>query len=279
MASGERSSETDRPGLLVLVAAVLVFGLAGLGITLSHPDRGSLAWQVWAVLATALATAAGVTFLSGLFAWRSLCGSVDVSRAAVRMRVLALGGLFVVLGLVGVAAGSSWRGIALTLGAVVGGGPSATVMFGMATARDLRSRTGTAGQLAVALQALRRLLLRQLSAVGALVALSTLALGSTADLPSASTPPSLTVIFGGCGSALIALIYVPAALRLREWARELSDRLFSVDQIDDGDGLLSRLSRRHELEGLLVGAGVLADMQTRVLILAPLLSSAATLFL
>ena len=82
--------------------------------------------------------------------------------------------------------------------------------------------------------ALRRLSQRLLAAVGSLVALSTLALGAAVALQqglsagsahgTAGQPaPQTVLIFGGAGSALVALAYGPASTALKARAQRLCD--------------------------------------------------------
>jgi hypothetical protein len=96
-------------------------------------------------------------------------------------------------------------------------------MYGIRHIAGGEHAAGTRGEQAGALMALRQLLQRLLAAVGSLVALSTLALGAAfalqQSLPagsvhsraSAQLPPQTVLIFGGAGSAIVAVAYGPAS--------------------------------------------------------------------
>jgi hypothetical protein len=139
--------------------------------------------------------------------------------------------------------------------------------------------------------ALRRLLQRLLAAVGSLVALSTLALGAalalqqsqtagSADSRPAQLAPQTVLIFGGAGSALVALAYGPASTALRTWAQRLCDELFPLHEADEAAAILNQAEDRSKLEQLLgVDHSIVADLQTGLAILGPLIASAAAAFL
>ena len=148
----------------------------------------------------------------------------------------------------------------------------------------------TRGELVATLVALRQLLQRLLTAVGSLVALSTLATGAgvalqRSQLPGSSQgaaaelPPQFVLVFGGAGSLLVALFYVPAATALQRRGQELRDALFPLDKADEPSTILSLAEDRHKLEQLLgMDRGVVANLQTGLTILGPLLASAAATF-
>ena len=134
--------------------------------------------------------------------------------------------------------------------------------------------------------ALRRLLDRLLSAVGPLVALATLELGTLMALERSvnaqfgNRPPQYVLIFGGVGTLLVALVYVPPWAALRQAGHRLCDELFSTRELDRPDAILSMAGDRQKLEQILgLDHGVLGDLQTGVAILSPLLASAAAAFL
>jgi hypothetical protein len=141
------------------------------------------------------------------------------------------------------------------------------------------------------LVALRRLLQRLLAAVGSLVALSTLALGAALalqqSLPAGSArsgaaqlAPQTVLIFGGAGSALVALAYGPASTALKTRAQRLCDELFPLHEADEAAAILNQAEHRNKLEQFLgVDRTVFADLQTGLAILGPLIASAAAAFL
>ncbi|KND26039.1 hypothetical protein IQ63_37985 [Streptomyces acidiscabies] len=128
-------------------------------------------------------------------------------------------------------------------------------------------------------------------AVGALVALSTLALGAVvrmeAELVKAhalasadATPFEYVLVFGGAGTLLVAIVYAPAAIGLRRQAHCLAERLFTLNGTDDPAALLERAEQRARFEQLLgAEAGPFADLQAGIVILTPLLASAVAVWL
>jgi hypothetical protein len=86
--------------------------------------------------------------------------------------------------------------------------------------------------------------------------------------------------FGGFGSFLASLVYMPAWAALRDRGLKLCDELFSMEDLDKAQAIVSRVGDRQKLEQILgVDRNVLADLQTGLAILAPLLASAAAAFL
>jgi hypothetical protein len=164
-------------------------------------------------------------------------------------------------------------------------------MYGVRHAASTRPTAGTRGEQVGVLVALRRLLQRLLTAVGSLVALSTLALGASlaaqqsplagcAHSAGGQLPPQTVLIFGGIGSALVALAYVPASTALNNRGQRLCDQLFPLAEADEPAAILSRAEDRNKMEQLLgVDRSIAADLQTGLVILGPLIASAATAFL
>ncbi|GAA0992028.1 hypothetical protein GCM10009555_080380 [Acrocarpospora macrocephala] len=262
----------------VAIGVALALGLV---IVLSSTLKTAPLWQVWAALSLALTAASGTVFAYGLERWREL-----TALRAVRVRELIrpVGALFLVALLLGVlnvilsasaSAPASGRGWALSVIAVAGALPAVATMLGIRRATRL-PEPGPGRRVAV-LIALRRLLQRLLAAVGTLVALATLALGSTpVPLPSRT----VVLIFGGVGSLLVALAYSPARAALQEAATRLCDDLLPLADVDDAATVLTRAEDRAKLEQLLgADRNLLAELQTGLAILGPLLSSAAAAFL
>ena len=174
---------------------------------------------------------------------------------------------------------------------ILGGVPAAGVMEGVRHAASNKSMPGTRGEQIAVLIRLRQLLQRLLAVVGSLVALWTLVFGASAALPRSlpagsgrsglsQAPPQIVLVFGGVGSLLVALFYIPAATALQRRGQGLCDDLFPLTEAEEASAILSLAEDRHKLEQLLgVDRGVFADLQTGLAILGPLLASAATAFL
>jgi hypothetical protein len=281
---------------------------AGLGFVLGvtivltpSAARGAPLWPVWASLAVALASTAGAVFGYGLARWAELCTLRPMRMRDVIVPVTGLLTIAVLAGLTGLAltvaahrTGTGWpavRGWALMSVALLGAVPAVAVMFGIRYAADSAAAAGTRGEQAGALLALRRLLQRLLAAVGSLVALSTLALGAALALQqsaparpahggAAQLAPQTVLIFGGAGSALVALAYGPASTALKARAQHLCDELYPLRQADDAAAVLNQARDRTTLEQLLgADRSVVADLQTGLAILSPLIASAAAAFL
>lgn len=263
--------------------------------------RGAPLWPVWASLAIALTSTAGAVFGYGLARWADLSALRPIR---VRDVIVPIAGLLiaaVLAGLTGLAltvmahqAGTGWsafRGWALVSVALLGAVPAVAVMFGVRHVASGGSAAGTRGEQASALMALWRLLQRLLAAVGSLVALSTLALGAAfalqQSLPAgfahgraAQLAPQTVLIFGGVGSALVAVAYGPASTALNTWAQRLCDELFPLHETDKAAVILNQAEDRIKLQQLLgADRSVVADLQTGLAILGPLIASAVTAFL
>ncbi len=271
----------------------------GLSFVFTSPLQDAPLWPVWASLAVGLTTTAGAIFPYGLDRWAELAElskrpavrARDVATrvaaiAAVTLLVIILGSLRL-LGL----AWSTWRPVALLTFTILGGVPVVGVMDGVRRAAGNESALGARGEQVAVLVRLQQLLQRLLAAVGSLVALSTLATGawlapqrsllaaSGQGVP-AELPPQFVLVFGGFGSLLVALFYVPAATALQRRGQRLCDELFPLAEAEEASAILSLAEDRHKLEQLLgVDRGVIADLQTGLAILGPLLASAAAAFL
>jgi hypothetical protein len=93
-------------------------------------------------------------------------------------------------------------------------------------------------------------------------------------------PAQTVVIFGGAGSLLVALFYVPAATALQRRGQRLCESLFPLQDATEAADILRLTEDRHQLtQHLGADRGVVADLQTGLAILGPLLASAAAAFL
>jgi hypothetical protein len=164
---------------------VVLMGVAGLLIALSSNFRTNPMWQVWAALAVTLCGSSGLVALHGLAQWRELAAIRPLRRASTILptAVILSGTLMVIVTgeLVAAHPGGNWRGDLLVLLAVSGGACTGAAMFGVRRLVTTQPETIDLAGLemsVVELVGLRRRLQRLASGLGALVALSTLALGA-----------------------------------------------------------------------------------------------------
>ncbi|MGW7067264.1 hypothetical protein ACWGII_18915 [Streptomyces sp. NPDC054855] len=285
----------ERVAANVATIAPIAVGLGvGVAMVTMSGYKGAALWPVWSALALGLTGAAGIVFVLGVYQWRCLPMEERCSRRAL-MTIASLVGMGAVLdGLAAITVDDrpgAWRGSILVGAALIGATPTVCVSYSLW--RVTRSdRDGmAAGEFTEWLLARRRSLRTLLAGLGALVALSTLALGAavrteaqmvkTDAMAAADAMPfEFVLIFGGAGSLLVAIVYVPAAWGLKRHARLLAVRLFTLTGTDEPEALLERAEQRSRFEHLL-GAepGPLADLQAGLVVLAPLLASAVTVWL
>jgi hypothetical protein len=258
---------------------------------LHQPFRDVPGWPAWAALAIVLTTTAGAIFVYGLERWTELRELQVIRMRAVAHLIVGITALpvFLLAGQVSLTSWTgSWRGGALVAITLVGGAPALGVMFGVRLAARGDQLSSTRGGQAADLIALRRLLQRLLPALGSLVALSTLALGAAmamrADpLPRsavAALPAEAVIFFGAGGSLLVGLAYLPSATALRNRGQLLCDDLFPLRKADEATDILHLAEERQRLEQLLgVDRSAFAELQSGLVILGPLLASAAAAFL
>jgi hypothetical protein len=154
------------------------------------------------------------------------------------------------------------------------------VIAGLAAIRELaRTMHGTVGEQLEDVLTLRRLLAGLLAALGAQVALATLALGAALQLGSQPASSAAVVVFGAASSVLVAVAYAPAEGALRAAARALCRTVVPLPEVSPAE-LPARAEDRRRLEQALgVDRGLFADLQSGVIVIAPLLASAAAAFL
>jgi hypothetical protein len=103
-------------------------------------------------------------------------------------------------------------------------------------------------------------------------------LEKSAHLPLGDLPPQYTLVFGGVGSLLVALAYVPGWAALQRRGHDLCE--FPMKGLNDGQAILNRASDSQKMEQILgADRNVLADLQNGLAILAPLLAGAAATLL
>jgi hypothetical protein len=262
-----------------------VFGLV---VSLASPHRGTQPWVVWACLAIALAATSGAVFGYGLARWPEIAGlgPIRIGRvAAFVVQVAAVGVALMVLGEIvtlnqdvdpGAVGDRGRSGLMLTL---LAGLAAIPVGAGFAAVREqARALHGPPGEQVEEILVLSRMLAGLLGAFGALVGLATLALG--AALRQGTRPDSaVVVIFGAAWSVVVACAYAPAAGALRSGARELCRTVVPLADASAAE-LPGRAEDRRRLEQALgVDRGFLADIQSGLIIFAPLLASATAVFL
>lgn len=276
--------------------APIGLGLAfGIYFVFTSPYRPARLWPVWAPFVVAFTATAGAVFVYGLNRWARVSEGHKVRPSDVAGRIAAIIAvpLLVLIGSTQLPGSvrPSWRHVLLISVLILGGVPAAGAMEGIRHAANSKLVSGTKGKQVVVLVGLRQLLQRLLAAVGSLVALSTLAIGASSTLEqslaagsgqsaAATLPPQFVLVFGGAGSLLVAVFYVPAAGALERRGQSLSAELFPLNEANEASAILSLAENRNKLEQLLgVGHGVFADLQTGLAILGPLLASAAAVFL
>jgi hypothetical protein len=130
-------------------------------------------------------------------------------------------------------------------------------MEGIRHAANNKLVSGTRGEQVAVLVGLRDLLQRLLPAVGSLVALSTLAVGASLTLEqslaadsgqsaAATLPSQFVLVFGGFGSLLVAVFYVPAAGALDRRGQSLSAELFPLSEANEASAILNLAENRNK---------------------------------
>jgi hypothetical protein len=246
----------------------------------------------------ASAAASGAVFLYGTIAWRELTNLTDVRLKETVPRVL--GAVIAVLALAtfqrlvfGNAAASqpaASRATLLIILLFLGAVPVAFAMYGIGVSLKTHSDVSDAVMVERLID-LRRLLVRVLRAVGSLVALAAFTLGAWVkmdkELPASQrlgeTPQAVFTI-GATGALLVALLYVPATVALRDRGLKICRRLFPLGNNDgvkmSAGEILEIADKRSRLGHLLsVDRGIIADLEAALVILGPLIAGAAAAFI
>jgi hypothetical protein len=246
-------------------------------------------WLVWWPLAAALTAAAGIVCVYGLRRWHDLqvlkqTKLRDVVAPVLLIAVFGVGGVASPDYINGLPGSKSWSGVPVVVATLLAA-PAAAVMYGVRNAASSPWPSLTRGGEVALLIALRRLLERLLAAVGALVALATLQKGALLTLQhsvgsqAGTQPVQFILVFGAFGSLLAGLVYVPAWAALRDRGVRLCDELLSLDCLTAVPEILSTAADRQKLEHILgADRSVLADLQSGLAILAPLLAGAVVAF-
>ena len=105
----------------------------------------------------------------------------------------------------------NWQDAVFTTAVTLAGLTAAGTLYGVGLAAGGTGRRPAGGAQIDLLLNLRRLLERLLQGVGALVFLITLQVSALYTIrPDSSRPPEYALVFGGFGSLLIALVYIPS---------------------------------------------------------------------
>ncbi len=276
------STLTDtRWGLLgPLVGFVLSSGVA---LSVDRSDRG--AWLVLACFSVAVGTSAGALVVYGLRRWAELKELASVSVRDV-MWPIGGAGVLAVLGINSTAvapdSGYTWQVAALITGATLAGATTAGTLYAVGIGAE-RIVLSEAGGVAVArLLVLRRMLARLLETAGGFVLLITLLEGAQQKLPGTEDhrPPEYILVFGGFGSLLIALVFVPSWTRLRKSGERMCDTLLTLDSTTNEPDIPKRVADRQQFAANLgYQRSLMTELQTGLLIAAPLLTGATSAIL
>jgi hypothetical protein len=267
---------------------VLVGAIYGLFVVLNSSAARSERWAVWACLAISLTAASGAVFGYGLSRWAVIGGLGGVRRSRIAAYVGRIAAAAVLMETVGATVSAvigrspagrqdgDLIGLLLVAFAAVGALP---VIAGLGGVRERAlDLAGDDGQRAEAILELRRLLSGLLNALGVLVALATLALGAGLTL-GAERETSEVVVFGAGLSVVVGLAYAPATRALSDAARDVARSVVPVKDVTRAD-LPAMLDQRLRLEQALgADRGLLAELMSGIVILAPLIAGAAATWL
>lgn len=242
----------------------------------SHDD---IPFVVWGILATGLGVASGVVFVLGRRSWDTVSSIQQVSWWPLRRRTALAALVASAVAALNYAidpSAGTLRGIGLTILAIVGGAPAVTGMLGIrAAVSDSRSQV-LPERLGGHLE-LRALSAQLLSALGALVALTTFALGASMLASGGGyglQSVQVLLVYGGFGSLLVAVGYQIPRASLRRQGRALVTELAPLTAVES-DALRRELEQRDQVERLLgLQSNLLSELQTGIVILSPLLAAA-----
>lgn len=265
-----------RFGVPALVAAV------GPAVVITSSVIRTPAGLLWSLLAIALTVAAAAVHYAGTTWWGELQSVIPVTARKIAPVVVSLtaGGVSLTWMPSVLMAEVSWRGAALVSAAIVGAVPAGFVLLGIHA--GLGSRTPDANAAILdELMTLRSLAQRQLGALGALVALATLALGASLRAAGdAAGPPESIFVFGAACSVAVALLYLPARTALTRSSERLVDTMFPLTGEIESSALLETAEKRRALRSVLgLDGDLVADLHANVAILAPLMAGAIDLLL
>ncbi len=240
---------------------------------------------VWGILVGSLGLASGMVFVYG----GSACSAIGALHPvdwrplsirtwlAVAITAAAFLGLFLTIEFTP----GTIRGWGLTVLAIVGAAPAVTGMQGIRAASASSYRNQLPQRVHIHRQ-LRGISGHLLSALGSLVALTTFALGAAmlAQWSAVGLEPVLVLLtYGAGGTTLVAIAYQIPRSMLRAEARAIVTDLAPLTAIE-ASVLRQALEDRDNMERYMgLQTNLLAELQTGILILSPLLAAATTLLL
>ena len=267
---------------------------AGVYFIATSPLRGAPQWEAWAALWIAQIGAAGAVFTFGINRLRELPREERPPAAArAALLVVLVAGAALTIGLVyPVWHHYGWKGPATVVVSFAGAVPAAVTALLMRRAANSASwPKGRSPSEQVSWLLDRRQLLRSLLVtVGSLVALQMFTLGalgkirealaSAGTLPAAGIETPVTVVIAGAlGSLIIGVAYALAAVPLQRRGRQLSKQMFELAREAEPGALLAQIENRQKFQTLLgANTNLFSDLQSGLLILAPLAASSATTF-
>lgn len=267
-----------RPILTVPVGAAICSGVA-----LSTGNYSNDAGIVWSFVIVCLGAASGAAFVHGFRRWHDLrrFGSVS-ARASMRPVVVLCSIVAVALVLMMITGfhGGTWRTAVLVLVALAGFAPGATTVVGIGrllTARADAQAAPPGLQIGIQL-ALGRMLQSLLAVMGGLIALLVVA-EATSQRVTGRTSVEVTVLAGVNSSALVAVLYIPVAAKLRQRGCELVELCHPLCPVA-ADEIADALEKRARLEAALgIDRTLFSDVQANLIVVGPLLAGAAAAFL
>ena len=295
------STSPQQAGIGRAVVTVIVFALISFALwAWAFEQRGrpihDYKFLLWGVLVLGLGAASGTVFEFGLrqrvrIDYVPRAHSDDGPYVAWRPVVLPAVGISCAVALlacvnfaIGQSAGTA-RGVALTVLAIVGGTPATVALLGI---RKVILITGgrepweDASRLQAYLE-LRAMAAGLLRALGSLVALTLFAAGAARPAwpPRAPglEPAGVVIAFGVIGTTIVGVIYAAPSQALRREARALV-RLLAPFEGKKPAELREELDARENLERQLgLNASLFGDLQSAIVVLAPLLAASVTLLL
>lgn len=275
-------SDTNARALAVSVGSAAFGACVGLAIAWTSTQRPSPPWTVWAMVTTSMTASAAALFPFGIRRWQSLGGLDRADRRAVTGQLAGIGIVGAMAGVVyqvvsGAAGGRfDWRAGLLILTTVVGSAPVAATIVG--TGRVARPVGRSPAEDIDRLIQLRRVQQGMLGALSGIVALLVIS-AATGEAMYGQGSPQRSLLFGALMSALVVLIYLPAAQRLRQRCLEVIRQVLPTAG-HDGAALVDLIDKRGRLEVALgVDKSALGDLQANLVVLGPLIASAAAAFL